>query len=138
VVQLAASGNAFVDTAEAVQAVFVVSAGDTLVNLIKVTDPAGFVIVHGDGDATVRAAEAPDGILVDAGNKATFGADDEASITAANYLVTDPAAAAARTDCRSFPRTATRWSISTRPATASAWSAPRRPAMRSSSRRPAT
>ena len=90
VIQLGATGNAFIDTAEAVQAVFVVSGGDALVNLVKVTDPAGFVIVHGDGDATVRAAEAPDGILVDAVNKATFGADDEASITAANYVVTNP------------------------------------------------
>jgi hypothetical protein len=90
VVQVGATGDAFVGSAEGVNAVFVVAGGDALVNLVKVTDPAGFAIVHGDDDATVRAAEAPAGILVDAVNKATFGADDKASITAANYVVTDP------------------------------------------------
>ncbi|KQY35877.1 hypothetical protein ASD38_04860 [Caulobacter sp. Root487D2Y] len=83
-------GDAFVGTAEADQGVFVVAGGDALVNFAKANDPAGFVIVHGDGDATLRAAEAPDGVLVDAVNKATFGADDAASVTAANYVVTDP------------------------------------------------
>ncbi len=45
------------------------------------------------GDATLRAAEAPDGIAVVADGKATFGADDKASITAANYAVNDASCA---------------------------------------------
>ena len=43
------------------------------------------------GDATLRGAKAPDGVVVLAANTATFGADDKASITAANYVDTNAA-----------------------------------------------
>lgn len=87
----ALTGNAFVDTAEAELAVVVQAAGSTLVNFAKATDATGVVIVGADVDATLRGAEAAAGISVEATNTATFGADDKASITAANYAVTDPA-----------------------------------------------
>ncbi|KRA60149.1 hypothetical protein ASD79_07875 [Caulobacter sp. Root655] len=91
-VQIAALvGDAFVDTAEADLGVVVQAGGDALVNFAKATDVTGIVMVAADGDATLRGAEAPAGISVEATNKATFGADDKASITAANYAVTDPA-----------------------------------------------
>jgi len=64
----AATGNAMVQKAEAGQTVQVVAL---------------------NGDATLRGGEGPDGIAVIALNKATFGADDKASITAANYAITD-------------------------------------------------
>ena len=43
------------------------------------------------GNATLRGASAPDGVAVLAANTATFGADDKASITAANYVDTNAA-----------------------------------------------
>ncbi len=64
----AATGNAVVQKAEAGQTVQVVAL---------------------NGDATLRGGEGADGIAVIALNKATFGADDKASITAANYAITD-------------------------------------------------
>ncbi len=48
------------------------------------------VVAAINGDATLRGAEGPDGVTVLAMNKATFGADDKASITAANYAITNP------------------------------------------------
>ncbi|PVM82162.1 YDG domain-containing protein [Caulobacter endophyticus] len=48
------------------------------------------VVASLNGDATLRAAKAPDAVALIAFNKATFGADDKASITAANYVDTDP------------------------------------------------
>lgn len=48
------------------------------------------VVASLNGDATLRAAKAPDAVALIAANKATFGADDKASITAANYVDTDP------------------------------------------------
>ncbi|PXA91218.1 hypothetical protein DMC18_13635, partial [Caulobacter sp. D5] len=48
------------------------------------------VVAAIDGDATLRGAEGPDGVTVLAMNKATFGADDKASITTANYAITNP------------------------------------------------
>ncbi len=43
------------------------------------------------GNATLRGATAPDGVVVLAANTATFGADDKASITTANYVDTNAA-----------------------------------------------
>ncbi|AYV48741.1 hypothetical protein CFHF_17290 [Caulobacter flavus] len=43
------------------------------------------------GNATLRGASGPDGVVVLAANTATFGADDKASITAANYVDTNAA-----------------------------------------------
>ncbi len=48
------------------------------------------VVAAINGDATLRGAEGPDGVTVLAMNKATFGADDKASITTANYAITNP------------------------------------------------
>jgi len=48
------------------------------------------VVVSLNGNATLRAAKAPDAVALVAFDKATFGADDKASITAANYVDTDP------------------------------------------------
>jgi hypothetical protein len=90
-VQIAALvGDAFVATAEADLGVVVQAGGDARVNFAKANDVTGIVMVQAGGDATLRGAEAPAGISVDATNTATFGADDKASITAANYAVTDP------------------------------------------------
>ncbi|EJL33293.1 hypothetical protein PMI01_02256 [Caulobacter sp. AP07] len=47
-------------------------------------------VISLNGDATLRGGEGADGIAVVALNKATFGADDKASITAANSAITDP------------------------------------------------
>ena len=43
------------------------------------------------GNATLRGATAPDGVVVIAANTAMFGANDKASITAANYVDTNAA-----------------------------------------------
>lgn len=85
---IGASGDAFVDVAEAGAAVVVGAAGDVLVNSAKANGVGGIVVVQADGAATLRAAEATDGVMVAANGRATFGADSAALITVANYAVT--------------------------------------------------
>jgi len=43
-----------------------------------------------NGDATLRGAQGPDGVIMLAYGDATFGADDRNSITADNYVMTNP------------------------------------------------
>jgi len=89
---VAFNGDIFIDDARgddlgvAAQALV----GDVLVNRASATGVDGVVVVQAGGDATLRGAEATDGILVYASGtgKATFGADDRNSIVTDNYAFT--------------------------------------------------
>jgi hypothetical protein len=81
---VAFTGDIFVDTAQGDDLGFAAQAiaGDVLVNNAKANGANGVVVVQAGGDATLRGAEATLGIMVEAtdAGKATFGADDAASI----------------------------------------------------------
>ncbi|MBO9709082.1 MAG: hypothetical protein J7521_12810 [Caulobacter sp.] len=102
VVVVSANGDATVGWAESdSRAVSVQASGDVRVGLAKANGVDGAVDVGGGGDVTLRGGEATKGILVYARDgKATFGADDKASITAANYAIT-----AAAVGCSCAPDT---------------------------------
>ncbi|MDG2527911.1 MBG domain-containing protein [Caulobacter endophyticus] len=65
--------------------------GDATVRLAKAGSTVQVISLY--GDAALRGAEAPDGVAVVAAGAgtATFGADDKASITTANYVDTNAA-----------------------------------------------
>lgn len=92
-VQVAAfNGDIFVDDAQGDDLGFAAQAlvGDVLVNRAMANGANGVVVVQAGGDATLRGAQATLGILVYASGagKATFGADDRASIVTDNYAFT--------------------------------------------------
>lgn len=88
---VSSGGDISIGVAEAdTDGIVVQASGDILVGKAKANGAGGVIYLMSGGDATLRAGEATIGMLVYAigSGKATFGADDAASITAANYGVT--------------------------------------------------